>query len=94
LVKLTPSLLTGFGFGPIARCPAPLTLPHGLPGPLVIGDSLEFVESMLSLPITLPTLEVSSVWALASWLFRIGLVNGFLERNRWHQPEVVVCVLT
>jgi hypothetical protein len=94
LVKLTPFLLIGFWFGSIARCPAPLTLPHGLPGPLVIGDSLEFAESMLSLSITFPTLEVSSVWALASWLVGIGFVNGFLERNRWHQPEVVVCVLT
>jgi hypothetical protein len=94
LVNLTSSLLTGFGFGPVAWRAAPLTAPHWLPGPLVIGDSLELAESMLSLPITLSTLEVSSVWALASWLFGIGLVNGFLERNRWHQPEVVVCVLT
>ncbi|GGM74195.1 hypothetical protein GCM10009017_25220 [Halarchaeum rubridurum] len=49
---------------------------------------------MFSLSITLPTLEVSSAWTLASWLFGIGLVNGFLERNRWHQPEVAICVLT
>lgn len=66
LVNLTLSLLTGFGFGPVAWRAAPLTAPHWLPGPLVIGDRLEFAKTMLSLPTTLPTFEVNSVWALAS----------------------------
>ena len=49
---------------------------------------------MLGLPTTLPALKILSVRPLASWMFGTGLSDGLLERNRWHQPEVIVCVRT
>ena len=66
MVNEFPSLLTGFGFGPVAGRATPLAIPYGLTSPLVIGDGLEFTESMLGLPIAFPTLEVLSVRLLVS----------------------------
>ncbi|WP_273737640.1 hypothetical protein [Natrinema soli] len=48
---------------------------------------------MCGLPVALPTLEVLPVRALASRALGTGILDGLLERNRWHQPDGVVCVL-
>jgi len=71
-----------------------LALPHRLPGPPVVRHGFEFVESMLSLSIALPTLEVASVRARVSRTFGTGILGGSLKRNRRYQPDVIVCVLT
>jgi len=47
---------------------------------------------MRSPPATLPALEVSSVWSFVLRAHGLGVVDGSLKRNRWHQPDVV-CVI-
>ena len=48
---------------------------------------------MCSLLTAVPTHEVFPVRTLASWVLAADFLDGLLERNRWHEPDVVVCVL-
>ncbi|WP_156184153.1 hypothetical protein [Halostagnicola sp. A56] len=48
---------------------------------------------MNSLAIAWSTLEVCLVWTFTPITRDRGLRIGSMEANRWHQPDIVICVL-
>ncbi|MDG5775195.1 hypothetical protein QA599_01955 [Haloarculaceae archaeon H-GB1-1] len=70
-----------------------LTLPHRLARPLVIWERLELLELMFSHSTALATFKPCFRGNTGLTILGLVVVDGTLECNRRHQPDVVLGAL-